>query len=218
MIVNTYKIIEFSIGKPKDLYDRGMAFHSGIGKKIVEKAFLTKDGFIGDGVANATFHGGPDRAVCVYPYEHYDAWETKYGSKLPLPAFGENLTAEGMKEEDIFIGDIFKVGSAIVQVTQGRVPCFTINQYTKFDGILKDLFQTALTGYFFRVLEEGEIKNGDKIISLEKNSNGISVLEATKLLFKKEYKPELFAKLMNLDPFAEAAKKDLHKMWVSTFK
>ncbi len=217
-MVNNYKIIEFSIGKPKDLNDRVKTFHSGIAKRKVNKAFLTKEGFIGDGVANPAFHGGPDRAVCVYPYEHYERWETKYGSNLPLPAFGENLTTEGMKEKDIFIGDIFKIGSTIVQVTQGRVPCMTINQFTKFNGILKDLFQTALTGYFFRVLEEGEIKRGDEIILLEKSASGISVLDATNLLFKKENNPELFAKLMNLEPFAEAAKKDLHRMWSSTFK
>ena len=121
------KIIRLNIGKPKISTYKSKEFLTGIGKKSISEALLLKDQFVGDGVANPAFHGGPDRAVCFYPYEHYKQWEEEFNKILSIPAFGENLTVSGMLEKDICIGDIFQIGDTIVQITQGRVPCSTIS-------------------------------------------------------------------------------------------
>lgn len=112
------KIENFSIGQPKEMhYGENQEVVTGICKETVEEAFLSFDGFRGDGVADLRHHGGLDRAVCVYPYEHYQLWEKEFGVPLPRSTFGENLTVSGMLESDIHIGDVFRVGEAVIQVT-----------------------------------------------------------------------------------------------------
>jgi MOSC domain-containing protein YiiM len=156
---------------------------SAIGKTVVKKAELKKNGFIGDDVANHEFHGGVDRAVCIYPYEHYSRWEKVFNKKLRLPAFGENITAAGMTEAEVYIGDIYKIGETVIQVTQGRVPCSTISSFNQEKDFLNLVFKTSLTGYFFRVMEEGTISIDSKIELVEQHPKKISVLFAAQTLF-----------------------------------
>lgn len=105
------KVIElkyFSIGLPKKMkYGNDQELDTGICKQSTDEAFLTKEGFQGDGVADRRYHGGPDRAVCIYPYEHYLLWETEFNHTFPSSTFGENLTVTNMLEKDVSIGDIF---------------------------------------------------------------------------------------------------------------
>ncbi len=176
-------IISLAIGKPKNYSWKNTEEQSAIGKTRVFEVCLKKSGFIGDGVANEEFHGGADRAVCLYPYEHYSRWEQIFQTKLQLPAFGENLTVTGMTEEDVCIGDIYKAGSTLIQVTQGRVPCSTISKYNGEERFLNKVFESGLTGYFFRVLEEGTISMDSKIELVERNPNRITVLFAALTLF-----------------------------------
>ena len=105
-------------------YGEGNEVISGIRKETVAEAFLTKEGFRRDGVADVRFHGGADRAVCVYPYEHYVQWEKEFGEPLPPSSFGENLTVSNMLESGVHIGDIFRLGDAVIQVTQSRIPFY----------------------------------------------------------------------------------------------
>ena len=151
------KVIElknFSIGLPQKMKcGNDKEIETGICKQTIDEAFLTKEGFRGDGVADLRYHGGPDRAVCVYPYEHYLLWEKEFKKPLPSSTFGENLTVTNMLEKDIFIGDIFFLGNAVIQVTQGRIPCSTITKRTNNPSLLKRMVQTGFTGYLCRVLE-----------------------------------------------------------------
>lgn len=176
------KIISLAIGKPKDYIWNGIREQSGIGKENVEKTIVKKSGIEGNDVANKDYHGGVDRAVCLYPYEHYSNWEAIFKTKLPLPALGENLTVAGMTEEDVCIGDIYKIGDTVIQITQGRIPCSTISKFNQKDQFLNKVFDTGLTGYFSRVLEEGMIYLSSKIELVEKHPKGISVLFATQTL------------------------------------
>lgn len=175
-------IISLAIGKPAGYIWNGLSEQSAIGKENVEKAILKKNGFDGDGIANEKYHGGVDRAVCCYPYEHYADWERLFQTKLALPAFGENVTVSGMKEIEVNIGDIYKIGNAVIQVTQGRIPCATISKYNREERILTEVFETGLTGYFCRVIEEGTIHHDSEIDLVYRHPKGISVLFATQTL------------------------------------
>jgi MOSC domain-containing protein YiiM len=156
---------------------------SAIGKTKVTEVYLTKAGFEHDGVANTKFHGGPDRAVCLYPFEHYSLWEKEFMQKLEFPGFGENITTTGMMEDKVFIGDVFNLGEAVIEVTQGRVPCSTISKHNGIDRLLNRIIETGYTGYFFRVLEEGRITSDAEIKLLHRVQNMYSVLRGNQLLF-----------------------------------
>ncbi|MBP3040710.1 MOSC domain-containing protein [Bacillaceae bacterium Marseille-Q3522] len=176
-------IISLSIGKPKTLQHQEEPFQSGIGKTVVKEARLLREGFIGDDVANHKYHGGADRAVCLYCYEHYQKWEEEFNTKLVPPAFGENICVQGALEKDIYIGDIFSLGDAIIQVTQGREPCSTISRFNGVKGILPRLIQTGYTGCFFRVIEEGVVSANSPLKLLNRNQEAVSVLRATQVMF-----------------------------------
>ncbi|WP_319005513.1 MOSC domain-containing protein [Metabacillus litoralis] len=171
----TYQLKWLSKGEPTTLSYKGKEFRSGISKDQVDFIEVTRKGVYGDDVQNHEYHGGTERVLCVYPFEHYTYWENIYESTLPKAAFGENLTVTGMKEIDICIGDIFQIGDTMLQVSQGRFPCSTINKYTKINTLLNNIVKYGYTGYFFRVLEEGIIRSDSKIKLVEKHYKGISV-------------------------------------------
>ncbi|WP_083652506.1 MOSC domain-containing protein [Bacillus sp. MRMR6] len=197
------KIIHLAVGKPKEYNWNNKKEVSAIGKSVVQAVELKKSGFVGDDVANHKFHGGPDRAVCLYPFEHYSYWEEIFQKKLILPAFGENITATGMVEEQVCIGDIYKIGDTLVQVTQGRVPCATISKYNQEHQFLKKVVETTLTGYFFRVLEEGTIMLDSDITLVEKHPKEISVSFATQILFHQKQDKTSIEKILTVDVLAE---------------
>ncbi|WP_342044153.1 MOSC domain-containing protein [Bacillus sp. OTU530] len=176
------KLLQISVGLPKTKQLENGTLVTGIGKEEVEGCWLRKESFDGDAVANTSFHGGVDRAVCVYPFEHYALWEKQFGSTLPRPAFGENFTVIGMKEEDTYIGDVYRIGEAIVQVTQGRIPCITIDQHTGCKGLMAEIVKTGYTGYFMRVLEEGFVDKDASITLLERGKS-VTVLHTNRIYF-----------------------------------
>ncbi|MCP8970482.1 MOSC domain-containing protein [Ectobacillus ponti] len=197
------KMVHLAVGTPKELNWNDKKELSAIGKSFVQAVELKTAGFVGDDVANHKFHGGPDRAVCLYPYEHYSYWEKVFQKKLILPAFGENITATGMTEEQVCIGDIYKIGDAIVQVSQGRVPCATISKHNQEKRLLEKVVETTLTGYFFRVLEEGTIMCDSDIHLVEKDANEISVSYATHILFHQKQDRAAVEKILMVDALAE---------------
>ncbi len=121
------EIVSLNVGKPKVMNNNGKEVLSGIYKTPVDKLlYLSKLNFEGDQQADLVHHGGVDKAICVYPFEHYSYWEKDLNLTLNYGAFGENLTVKGMTEDRVHIGDIFQLGSAIVQVSQPRQPCFKL--------------------------------------------------------------------------------------------
>lgn len=158
------KLVAISIGKPKTVRNEaGEELRSGIFKNQVTEAYLTKDGFDNDGVADLKHHGGLDRAVCMNSVEHYRSWSKEFRMNFPISAIGENLLVENMLEENIHIGDLFSIGEAIIEVTQGRIPCNTINKRTGIKPLMKRMIETDHTGYLCRVIKEGQITNADRI-------------------------------------------------------
>ncbi|TQR28838.1 MOSC domain-containing protein [Lysinibacillus sphaericus] len=208
---NKAMIHTLAIGMPKELhYSNERSMITGIEKRKVQEVYLSARGFEGDDVADKKHHGGPDRAVCLYSAEHYIQWEQELGKPLPTAAFGENLTVTNMLEADICIGDIYKIGDAVIQVTQGRVPCSTIDKYAEANTLLKRLIETGYTGFLARVLEEGTICADSKIELVEKHPEGISVLHCNEVYFKN--KDALAMKRIQVvDALAEDWKQKLEK-------
>jgi len=206
------KIIHLAVGKPKEYNWNNKKALSSIGKSAVKAIEVKKTGIVGDEVADHKYHGGPDRVVCLYPFEHYAYWEEVLPNKLILPAFGENITAAGMTEEQVCIGDIYQIGSTILQITQGRIPCVTISNFNHETRLLKKVIETTQTGYFFRVLEEGTIQFDSEITLLEKHPKEISVSFATQILFHHNEDKASIEKILTVDALAEEWRNRLLKL------
>lgn len=200
-----------AVGLPKKLdYGNGQSMITAIDKRKVHEVYLAKCGFKGDDVADKKHHGGPDRAVCLYPAEHYVQWEKELGKPLPTAAFGENLTVTNMLEADVFIGDIYKIGDAIIQITQGRIPCSTIDRYTEANRLLKRLIETGFTGFLARVIKEGTINAESKIELVERHPACVSVLYCNEVYYQN--KDALAMKrIQAIDALAEDWKRKLEK-------
>lgn len=206
------KILFLNVGMPEVRSWNGKQEQSAIAKKSVSEAHLSKEALFGDGVAATEFHGGPDRALCFYPIEHYAQWSSEFGKELSAPSFGENISARGMKEDDVYIGDIYRLGDATVQISQGRVPCSKISKNNNIDQLLKRVVDTCYTGYFFRVLEEGMIYSDSEITLLERKQNSFSILRANELFFHQKNDYQAIEKLLEVDELAEVWKQNLQRL------
>lgn len=165
-----------NIGLPRREVFRDKEITTGICKTPVPgPLYLTREGFEGDGVADTKHHGGPDKAVCVYSAGHYPYWEDMLGIKLPVAAFGENLTVSNMWENHIFIGDIFQLGMALVQVSQPRQPCKTLAARYGRSDLIKLVVDSGRTGFYLRVLKEGMVEKGATLIHKGGDTHHVTV-------------------------------------------
>ena len=128
-------------------------------------------GFAGDAVADPTVHGGADKAVHFYPAEHYAAWAAELGDHPRLAApggFGENLSALGLTEDRVRIGDRFRFGTALFEVSQGRQPCWKLDHHFARKTMAADVIRTGRCGSYFRVIEDGLVAAGDAIVQVDR--------------------------------------------------
>lgn len=206
------EIVSINIGKPKTINDNGKELRSGIFKtQTNEPIFLGKLNFAGDGQADLVHHGGEEKAVCVYPYEHYSHWEKDMNRELTFGAFGENLTVKGMLESDVHIGDIYRLGEAMVQISQPRQPCFKLaKRYDVFDLPLR--FQnTGYTGFYFRVLREGWVKPDSKVELVEKHPKQISIQFANYMMHHDLKNSEGIKGILAVDALSSSWRKSFTK-------
>lgn len=196
------QIHKLAVGGIKTYEWKNAITESAIGKTEVDEVLLKINGFEGDTVAATEFHGGPDRAVCLYPLEHYSLWKSEFNVRLNPPSFGENISILGMKEEEVFIGDTFQLGDAVIQVSQGRIPCAKISKFNQIDGLLNRVVETGFTGYFFRVLKEGKVNSNSEIKLLSRNEHQISILFANQIYFRERSNKEAIEKILKVDELA----------------
>lgn len=178
------KLRSINISEIKELEFNGRTVKSGIDKKPAEGAVeLLKKGLIGDKQADPSVHGGLDKAVYAYTAEHYDYWQEKLSVKeLPYGQFGENFTVESMDDQEVLIGDIYRVGSALLQVTQPRVPCFKLGIRMNDPMFPGKFLKSGRYGFYLRVLEEGTVEAGDSIELVEKSDSEMSVWEIMQIM------------------------------------
>ncbi|WP_413818567.1 MOSC domain-containing protein [Sphingobium sp.] len=142
-------------------------------------------GFEGDAVADPVHHGGWDKAIHLYPQEHYPFWRNLMPTQAALfapGAFGENLASVGMTEAELCIGDRFTMGSAIVEVSHGRQPCWKLNHRFDTPGMMATVISTGRAGVYFRVIREGEVEAGTEMELIDRPQPEWSVERAFNLL------------------------------------
>src|SRR5947199_7703459 len=177
------KLISVSVGRPRQVTWRGKSVMTSIWKSPVEgEVRVTTLNLQGDEQSNLSVHGGADKAVYVYPSEHYAYWRAELpGADLPWGAFGENFTTEGLLEEHVRIGDRLRVGSAEFVVTQPRMPCFKLGIRFDRPDMVKRFLHAGRAGFYLAVLVEGEVTAGDTIEFLARGENGITVADNARL-------------------------------------
>ncbi len=169
------------IGKVEDLWP-GKA-PSAINKMMASGSQqVGKLGFLRDAQADLKVHGGVDKAIHHYPADHYAAWqaEADIPSDAVPAAFGENISSRGIVETDLCIGDVLRLGTALVQVSQGRQPCWKLNNHTGNPTMAFRFQETGRTGWYYRVLEDGCVGEGDEISLLERSHDAWTVHRVTK--------------------------------------
>ena len=202
------KILAISVGSERTVSDGPSgsdgATKSAIFKKPVDgKIMLRLRGLDGDMQTDVEVHGGFERAVLVYSWDNYSIWRQELGrNDLAYGEFGENFTVEGMVDGDVHIGDLFKVGGAVVEITHGRIPCQKLGIRFSDPGFPKVFLKSLRTGFFLRVLEEGEVEAGDTFRRLAVGPERITVKEAVDLLHGTAIDPKKLAALADLSALA----------------
>ena len=149
---------------------------------ITGRVRIGKLGVSGDEQLDRRYHGGPDKAVNLYPSEHYAYWAKLLKTELGPGAFGENLTTVGLTEESIAIGDVLRIGEALLQITQPRQPCGKLAARHEEPKLVKMVYETGKTGFYLRCLEAGSVAANDTIEIEDRDPVGISVLEALRIM------------------------------------
>jgi MOSC domain-containing protein YiiM len=173
------RVVSLNVGVPQPLMTPGnVEVLSGIVKvPVTGRRRVVRHNVDGDGQADPRVHGGEMKAVYAYPYEHYGFWSRELPRQgLPMGLFGENLTTEGLVEADVRIGDRFGIGTALLEVTQPRQPCFKLAAHIGRPDFPKLFARSGRSGWYLRVVEEGEIGAGDWIVR-EVAGAGPTVLE-----------------------------------------
>lgn len=176
------QIVSVNVGLPREVEWRGKLVSTGIFKEPVEGRVPVRTlNLEGDGQADLTVHGGPEKAVYLYPAEHYPYWQTELTRDLPWGMFGENLTTDGLSEDRVNIGDRFRIGATELVVTQPRMPCFKLGIRFERPEIVKRFLASGRTGWYFSVAEEGDVAAGDKIERIVTDEHDLSVADVSGL-------------------------------------
>ncbi|MCZ6694684.1 MAG: MOSC domain-containing protein, partial [Bacteroidetes bacterium] len=206
------KLLSVNVSLPKEIEFKGKTVSTGIFKEPVKGRVKVRTLNIdGDGQADLIGHGGVFRAVYVYSYDNYAYWENELSrNDFSMGQFGENFTVEGLSDQDVHVGDRFRIGSTLFEVTQPRVPCYKLAIKMETKGFYGQILKSGRLGFYFRVLEEGEVEAGDEIQPVKIDPKGMTINEINQLMyFDKE----------NYKGFRDALKvKALSPGWSSTFE
>ncbi len=179
------KLLSVNASSPADVVHGGKTVTTGIFKEpVYRRVMLGMLNLDGDGQADLVGHGGIYKAVYAYSVENYDYWKRELGrTDLAFGQFGENFTVEGMLEDGIHVGDVFRVGGALIEVTQPRVPCYKLGIKMGLRGFEKEFLASGRVGFYLRVLEEGEVGAGDILDRIRTDPERMTVREICRLLY-----------------------------------
>ncbi len=174
-------VVGVNVGVPRVLSDAPDKVYSAIAKQPVPHGtvvWLSLANLAGDGQADLSVHGGPDKAVYVYPSEHLAQWEHELGETMGASAFGENVSTAGVTEADVRIGDVWRWSDALVEICQPRWPCFKLALHRRRRDIQQRMRGSGRTGWYLRVLQPGEVVVGAPIEVVERDPAGLTILDA----------------------------------------
>jgi len=199
------KVISLNVARPRLVMYKGASVSTGIFKQPVSgRVALRTLNLDGDRQADLSVHGGIYKAVYAYPSEHYAYWRKELPQKdLPWGMFGENFTTTGLGEDELHVGDRFRLGSATVMVRQPRMPCYKLAAKFQMDDILDRFLVSGLSGFYFSVEQEGEVGLGDSFELLSRNHEGITIAEINRLFVHDRYNRDLLQKAIATDELPE---------------
>jgi MOSC domain-containing protein YiiM len=177
------KLISLNVGLPREVTVSGKTIRTSIWKNPVEgRVHVSTLNLEGDQQSDLSVHGGVDKAVYLYPTEHYSYWRTQLpGVDLPWGVFRENLTTEGIREDQVKVGDRIRIGSAEFMVRQPRMPCFKLGIRFDCRDMVKRFLASKRTGFYLAVRLEGEVARGEPIELLAKQESGVTITDVVNL-------------------------------------
>lgn len=190
------RLLSIQIGSSRELDIGHKAIQTGIFKYPVASAQIETLGLVGDTISNQKHHGGPDQAVYCYSAQDYDWWMEQLGESIPYGMFGENLTFSGFGPEEVRIGDRYQVGEVLLEVTAPRIPCSTFAAKMDDKAWVKKFRQARRPGIYTRVLQAGEVKQGDAIQKVHSASGNISLIELFDLWYKDKLSKEYLERIL----------------------
>lgn len=202
-------VVSVNLGRPETMELGARTVTTGIRKSGVGRAWVGTFGVRGDTVADTEAHGGRDQAVYVYSAEDYSWWEDELGRELPPGTFGDNVTLSGFGEEPLAIGDRFRVGAALIEVTAPRIPCSVFAKRMEEPQWVKRFRDAERPGFYARVLEEGEVAAGDAV---ERRPGGgtAQLVDLYRLWYERDAGPDRLLAMLDA-PIAERARRDLEE-------
>jgi MOSC domain-containing protein YiiM len=200
------KLLSINVSRPKTVTHLGRPVTTGIFKEQVKgRVMLRQLNLDGDEQADLTVHGGVDQAVYVYSSDHYDYWQRELKrDTFAFGQFGENFIVQGMSEDAVCIGDVFRVGDAVVEVTQPRVPCFKLAMKMGLPDFPKRFMASGRSGFYLRVLQEGKVGAGDTFDRIKADPARLSVRDALRLRFFDKDNLELIRVAANIPGLSDA--------------
>jgi MOSC domain-containing protein YiiM len=207
------KLVSVNVGLPRVVMSNGDPVSTGIFKEPVAGRVMVRTlNLDGDRQADLSVHGGPSKAVYVYPSQHYDYWKRELPEmKLPWGMFGENFTTAGVFESELNIGDKFRVGQTVVMVTEPRLPCYKLGIKFGRSDIVKRFLASERTGFYFAVLQEGEVETGDPIELIEKSEPSVRVADITRLYTREKHNVGLLRRAIEVEALPESWKSYFQK-------
>lgn len=190
------RIVSVNVSLPREVTWRGKRVSTGIFKEPVEGPVTVRSlNLDGDRQADLSVHGGPDKAAYVYLAEHYEYWHREFPDRrLPWGMFGENLTADWLREDAVYVGDRFRAGSAEVVVTQPRLPCYKRGVRFGRQDIIKRFLDSGRTGFYLAVVREGTVEAGDAVELVERDRHSVTVADITRLYARDRTDRELLVR------------------------
>jgi len=193
-------IVSVNVGMPREVVWKGMTVQTGIFKERVDgPVAISKQNLAGDKQADLTVHGGSEKAVYAYPAEHYEYWRNELPQvSFSWGKFGENLTTEGLREDTLCIGDRLRVGSAVLMATQPRMPCYKLDLRFNRDDMIKRFLTSGRSGFYFSVIEPGEVTVGSKVEILSRDPHRVTVVDIVRLYLGQTRDPGLLQRATNV--------------------
>lgn len=207
-------VISVNVGQPREITLKDRVVLTSIFKNPIDgRVPVRRHNLQGDRQSDLNVHGGPKKAVYAYASEHYSYWAKQLpGVQLPWGAFGENLTLAGLREEDAYIGDQFRIGSAVLEVTQPRMPCYKLNLRFQRDDMVKRFWRSGFSGIYFAVAGEGELEASDEVQLVRRAENSISVANVVRL-YKGETQDENLYETMLRTTLSGSWKQEIRERW-----
>jgi len=207
------KIASINISKPKTIFWRGKQITTGIYKNPVsDPIFLGKENVRGDEVSDRRVHGGIYKACYLFSKDDYPYWKNLFPKlEWNYGMFGENLTVSGLDETKILIGDIYRIGEVLVQVTQPREPCYKLGIKFGSQTVLKMFIAHKRPGVYVSILQEGFVKIDDEMILVEQSKNSLTILDFFELVFAEHKNQEHLKLAINNDALAVQKREKLKK-------